>query len=559
VQIKNKNLIDLNIEAFKAFDSGDFGLSAELFKQSLSIEKTQPEILYSLAFVLSQLNLKTEAIDLYQKAINLKDDYVDAIYNLAILFYDLKKFDESLEMFNQALAIDPSAEVYNNKALVLKDLNKFDEALETFNQAIAINPSAEVYNNKALVLKDLNKFDEALETFNQALAINPSAEVYNNMGLVLKELKRFDDALEAFDESLNLDSGITSAYVEKAGIYFRRGNDDLSVRYYKEALKINPESVEAHIGLGLIYLANKNFKDGWDFYGYRIIMPDVFVMMPKLTKPLFKKQNYKRMLILAEQGIGDHILYMSLIKDFYLSNNSIDIAINPKLIPLLNRSFKGINFLSSKSVIDVSIYDCQLPMASVCSFVRPSLESFKNQTSKFLYAESLFVKELKSQLKKDLKFVCGISWKSAGEIFGQDKSISLESLLPILKLPNITFVSLQYGDTREEIEVLNKTYGIQIKTIDEIDNFNDIDGLASLIDACDFVVTTSNVTVHLAGGLGKESHLLVPFSHGKIWYWHEGDTRSIWYPSVNIYRQSNLDNWCKPINDIAHILENKKN
>ena len=129
MKIKNKNLIDLNIEAFKAFDSGDFGLSAELFKQSLLIEEIQPDILYSLAFVLNQLNLKAEAIDLYQKAINLKDSYVDAMYNLALLFHDLNKFDESLEMLNQVLAIDPSAEVYNNKALVLKDLNKFDHSI----------------------------------------------------------------------------------------------------------------------------------------------------------------------------------------------------------------------------------------------------------------------------------------------------------------------------------------------------------------------------------------------------------------------------------------------
>jgi ADP-heptose:LPS heptosyltransferase len=97
-----------------------------------------------------------------------------------------------------------------------------------------------------------------------------------------------------------------------------------------------------------------------------------------------------------------------------------------------------------------------------------------------------------------------------------------------------------------------------MKIIDEIDNFNDIDGLASLIDACDFVVTTSNVTAHLAGGLGKETYLMVPFAHGRIWYWHEGDTQSIWYPSINIHRQPSHDNWSMPINDIANILENKK-
>jgi hypothetical protein len=52
---------------------------------------------------------------------------------------------------------------------------------------------------------------------------------------------------------------------------------------------------------------------------------------------------------------------------------------------------------------------------------------------------------------------------------------------------------------------------------------------------------------------------MVPFAQGRIWYWHEDDAQSIWYPSVNIHRQSNLESWLKPIDEIANILENKRN
>jgi ADP-heptose:LPS heptosyltransferase len=86
-------------------------------------------------------------------------------------------------------------------------------------------------------------------------------------------------------------------------------------------------------------------------------------------------------------------------------------------------------------------------------------------------------------------------------------------------------------------------YGIEIKTIDEIDNFNDIDGLSSLIDGCDFVITSSNITAHLSGALGKETYLFAPYSVGKIWYWHENRNKSLWYPSVNIYRQESNKSW----------------
>ena len=52
--------------------------------------------------------------------------------------------------------------------------------------------------------------------------------------------------------------------------------------------------------------------------------------------------------------------------------------------------------------------------------------------------------------------------------------------------------------------------------LEEIDNFNDIDGLASLIDACDFVVSVSNTTVHIAGAIGKKTYLMLPQGKGKI-------------------------------------------
>ena len=50
----------------------------------------------------------------------------------------------------------------------------------------------------------------------------------------------------------------------------------------------------------------------------------------------------------------------------------------------------------------------------------------------------------------------------------------------------------------------------------EIDNFNDIDGLAALIQACDVIVTVSNTTAHLAAALGKPVLIMLPFSPGLL-------------------------------------------
>ena len=82
--------------------------------------------------------------------------------------------------------------------------------------------------------------------------------------------------------------------------------------------------------------------------------------------------------------------------------------------------------------------------------------------------------------------------------------------------PNITFVDLQYTDTTDE-ELFKKKYGVEIVRLEEIDNLNDIDGLASLIDACDFVVSVSNTTAHISGAIGKK--LINAPKKQRSWYW----------------------------------------
>ena len=122
---------------------------------------------------------------------------------------------------------------------------------------------------------------------------------------------------------------------------------------------------------------------------------------------------------------------------------------------------------------------------------------------------------------------------------------------------DMQFVNLQYGDTAEEIAVLSEKHQQSLYSVPEIDIFNDIDGVLSIISACDLIITTSNSTAHLAGALGKETLLLTPYSVGKFWYWHDIDGVSLWYPSVRVFPQTTQGEWADPINAIKTYLEKR--
>ena len=88
-----------------------------------------------------------------------------------------------------------------------------------------------------------------------------------------------------------------------------------------------------------------------------------------------------------------------------------------------------------------------------------------------------------------------------------------------------------------------------------VDNREDLDGLAALIEVCDLVVSITNATVHLAGALAKETWVLLHYV--SIYYWLVERTDSIWYPSLSLYRQPTLDDWDSVYVSIRKDLETR--
>jgi ADP-heptose:LPS heptosyltransferase len=174
--------------------------------------------------------------------------------------------------------------------------------------------------------------------------------------------------------------------------------------------------------------------------------------------------------------------------------------------------------------------------------------------SPYLLADTDRSDKLRAKLKTSEKLVCGISWISKNADHGEGKSLSLEALNPVLHLSGFDFVSLQYGETAEERDAFIQQHGVKIHHVDEIDNQNDLDGLAALIGACDIVVTVSNTTAHLAAALGKPVIVMLPNNDALFWYWHRDSHTTPWYPTVRLFRRSDTGRWEDVIDAVAMTL-----
>jgi len=536
---------------------GNFEQGIVYLEKSIEIDENQPTAINNLANGLYELNDYDQALVKIKLIEHL--DFVDAHYNKGRILKSLNRFDEALETYSYVLKLDPChVQALINKGLIFHKFKQYKEALKAYQEVIQINPNyAEAYYNCGLIYAEIKQYKEALKAYKEAIQIKPNyAEAYCNLGILFNSDNNQDSALKSLEKAIQINPNYAEAYYNCGVIYENLKKYDDAIKVYKKAVQINPNYVEAFLNLALIQLNLKSFKEGWINFEKRLILGQYKInhfnyLSKEFNLNLIKIS--KKVLVINEQGIGDQILYLSMLRNLSEFVSNIDILVDGRLINLLKRSFPKINFMATEAKIEVSIYDIVLPMGNLGKIFRNSNEDFCKYPIPYLKSDLSKVSFAKVTSKK----LCGISWKSKNDKIGENKSINLEALLPILNLPNLDFVCLQYGEVDDDIKYIENTFKIKIKKIEGIDIFNDIDGLTSAISKVDLVITTSNINAHLAGGLGKETYLLVPYSTGKLWYWHEDDKQSIWYPSVLIYRQSNTKSWQKPINEIINNLRGK--
>jgi hypothetical protein len=136
----------------------------------------------------------------------------------------------------------------------------------------------------------------------------------------------------------------------------------------------------------------------------------------------------------------------------------------------------------------------------------------------------------------------GIAWRGGREVdVRRKRSTTLQQWSPILRIPGLHFINLQYGDCEEELAQIQELAHIEISDWDDANPLKDLDFFAAQIAALDLVISVDNATVHIAGALGKPVWTLLPFASD--WRWMLGRDDTPWYPTMRLIRQSRHGAW----------------
>ena len=404
----------------------------------------------------------------------------------------------------------------------------------------------------------LGNNDLALKNYKKALELNPDyAEAYNSMGTVLQSQGDYDSAINSYERAIKIKPDYAEAY-NNIGLALRyKGYTKRAINTYKHAIELKPNFTEAYYNLGFELIRSQNFEEGFRLLEYRwdLIQDNKQNIGTYLvtSKPAWDGEAGQSVFVWAEQGVGDEIMFSSLIPELYDTCSQLIVQCDARLIPLFQRSFpKDIIYKSKRGDVSEDLYDFHIPIGSLAYKFRPSLESFGRTSGGYLVHDADKASMLRERLlESGAKILIGISWNTASPLVNaSDRNIALPELARALNSSEVQLVCLQYGDVSNEIASLKKEFGIDVLQVPEIDNRDDIDGLASLIMACDRVVSTTNATVHLAGSLGAKVDVLLPIS--ARWIWGTKGSQSTWYNTVTPHWQEVAGDWKSCLKSLSH-------
>jgi tetratricopeptide (TPR) repeat protein len=399
----------------------------------------------------------------------------------------------------------------------------------------------------------------AVEGYRMHLAERPDDVVaHNNLGVALYRMGRLDEALVSYEAALRLEPMHADAWYNSATIHHRRGRLARAEDCYQRAVRACPTHPEAQREYSMLRLAQGDFsRPVWSGFRWRRQCAGFVTTTSRCGAPAWcgEPLDGKTVLVYGEQGLGDEILFASCYPDLIASAASCVVETEPRLERLFARSFPGATVLARTREAELdSLYSAvahQLPCGDLPYYFRCSPAAFPERGAFLVPDENGVARWRRTLAGLGDGLKVGISWRGGTPRSGaESRSINLARWESALRLPDMHFVSLQYGDHAREMAAASTALGVKLHHWPEA--ILDYDETAALVCALDLVITVTTSLAHLAGALGQRVWILA--NSAPRWrYLAAGDTMP-WYRSARVFRQGRPGDWAGVIAQVAGEL-----
>ena len=477
---------------------------------------------------------------------------------------------EAIAQFEQALALEPDdPKVLFALGNTACQMGQTGIAEQFFRRVLAQDPCrTEAIVNLSNLLRLNGQYDAAIALLIPAVAREPkSPELQLTLGSVWRERGDLDRAKLHYQAALIARPDYAAALANLADLLCDEGQRDVARTLYDKALLAEPKNAQARLNRAILHFLNGDLKDAWRDYAARVDVPGkVPVVGDEHRSAPWNGENLKkkRLLVRSEQGVGDQILFASLILDLMAraqaEGGSVVLECEPRLQTLFTRSFPGITVKPAilRNVNGVPIADygwlksvgganAAVLMGTLPRHLRGRMEDFPKPHS-FLVPDADETARWKESFGPG---AIGICWRS-GKLGGH-RSIGfapLEQWGAFLRDINAPLVCVQYDARPEEIAELEATSGRKIIVPAGIDQKNELDRGASLMAALCLVISAPTAVACLSAAVGTRTLKLL---YGQSWT-AMGRDYEPFLPSCQCVTPRQMGDWAEVFNQAKKFI-----
>ncbi|WP_376956546.1 tetratricopeptide repeat protein [Azospirillum sp. A26] len=590
------HVMTLHLRGILLGQSGRLEEGCDLIRQAIAGDGTQPDFHTNLAGLLEALGRSGEALDPMVRAATLDPTRIVQLNDFAMRSLKAGRPGEAAQALRAAVGLQPlSIELRCNLAValaadrqgaaaaaercialllvpdaaeMLRLLGEYllqlgrqapdGEAARTLRRALILDPLHHgLWNGLGRLHKEAGRLMEARRAYESGLAVDPAAaELWNNRSNVLKGQDDLETALAGQRRAAALRPDEIGIRSNLGDALLLAGHPEEALANTQAVLALAPELGESRLLRALALLTLGRFEEGWAAWEDRWTVQPWLFAAGRFPQPAWTGQPLggNRLLIWGEQGIGDEIQFASLLPLLVRAGVRCVLECEPRLVPLFTRSLPEVEVVARGWPPDANLtltegadpdhapIAAQIPAGSLPRLLADA-GGVPYSAAPYLLADPARVSDFRAAIPAGTLAV-GIAWHTTNPKHGRSRNMPLRVLAHALHRPGVRLVVLQYGDWTQEIAALTAE-GIDIGELPGLDPWGDLDGLAAAVAAVDLVVSIDNVTVHLAGALGRPTCALLP--HAAEWRWLRDRSDTPWYPTVTLCRQQAPKDWSVPL------------
>lgn len=394
----------------------------------------------------------------------------------------------------------------------------------------------------------------------RAFELTPTIHMKGRLASNLIARCRYDEGLALIDEMLAEDPAVErDALPLQIMALTYQGRHEEVLPKLNALIDRTPNDPHRRFARASINLLKENFAEGWDDYAFRNLESTRHLRMLPFSQWDGGPLDGKTIVVAAEQGLGDQVMFASCLPDLLRMNpGRVIVETIDRVAPTIARSFPQCEVIATKQdkrlewVRDIGHVDCFTLMGDLPQVFRRAREDFPDHRG-YLVADPERIAHWRQALIEidgGTKPRIGVSWRGGTESTRTSlRSIDVLDFGGLFKTIDATWVCLQYADVAADLRRAADA-GMPMQYWPAA--IKDLDEFAALIMGLDKVVTVCNTTVHYAGALGKPVFVLAP----QVPEWRYGLTanRMPWYPSSRVYRQPTAGDWSGVLRRVAEDL-----